>query len=93
MYVVSAMNDLIDSDYISKIQERQKQTREVDLKENKFWLDYISSHYYHKLDPIKILEYDKLIDGLSVRVIQEASQKYLNTDQYVKVVLYPEMVE
>ena len=41
----------IDVDYISKIQEKQKQAREIDLQENKFWLDYISSDYYHNVDP------------------------------------------
>ena len=83
----------IDNNYILKVQEKQKQTREVSLKENKFWMGAIESHYYHSVDPIKILEYEHLIDGLSVEVIQRAAQDYLNIENYVKVVLYPEMVE
>ena len=83
----------IDIDYISKVQEKQRQAREVDLKENEFWLNSISSHYFHGLDPIKILEFEQLVNGLSVEVIQQASRDYLNTDNYVKVVLFPEVVE
>ena len=48
----------IDIDYISKVQEKQRQARKVDLKENKFWLDSITSHYFHGLDPNKILEFE-----------------------------------
>ena len=65
----------------------------MDLKENKFWLDSISSYYFHGLDPVKILEYDKLVDGLSAEVIQAAAQDYMDANNYVKVVLYPEAVE
>ena len=83
----------INRDYISKIQEKQRQARAVDLQENKFWLDSISSHYYHGESPLNILNYDKLIDELSVEVIQAAAKDYLNTDNYVKVVLYPKVVE
>jgi zinc protease len=83
----------IDIDYISKVQEKQRQAREVDLQENKFWLDSISFYYYHGETPLNILDYDKLIDELSVDVIQAAAKDYLNTDNYVKVVLYPESVE
>jgi predicted Zn-dependent peptidase len=39
------------------------------------------------------LDYDKLVDELSVEIIQRAAQNYLNTNNYVKVVLYPEVVE
>ena len=83
----------IDIDYILKVQEKQRQAREVDLQENKFWLDSISSHYYHEENPLNILDYDKLVDELSVDVIQAAAKNYLNTDNYVKVVLYPEVEE
>jgi len=83
----------IDIDYISKVQEKQRQAREVDLQENQFWLDSISWHYFNEIDPIKILEYEQLVNSLSLEVIQQASRDYLNTANYVKVVLYPEAVE
>jgi len=83
----------IDIEYISKIQEKQKQSREVDLQENKFWLDYISSDYYHNVDPSRILDYQVAVEALSVDVIQSAAKEYLNTENYIKVVLYPEEIE
>ena len=83
----------IDPDYVSKVQEKQRQARAIDLQENKFWLNSISFHYYHQEDPVKILDYDKLVDGLTVDVIQSAAKEYLKTDNYVKVILYPEVLD
>ena len=63
------------------------------MKENKFWLDSISSFYFHKIDPERILDYDQLVDTLSVEIIQLAARNYINTENYVKVVLYPEVID
>ena len=93
MQIDSLQSYGIDIDYISKVQEKQRQRREVDIKENKFWLNSISFNYLHGEDPGNILDYDKLVDELSVEIIQRAAQNYLNTNNYVKVVLYPEVVE
>ena len=41
----------------------------------------------------RILDYENVVDDLTVEVIQSASKKYLNTANYVKVILYPEEVE
>ena len=89
----SVQNHGINLDYIYKVQEKQKQAREVDLQENKFWLDFISSDYYHNVDPSRILDYVNTVDALSVKTIQSAANQYLNTENYVKVVLYPESLE
>jgi len=83
----------IDIDYVSKVQEKQKQSREVDLKENKFWLDQLSSSYFHGLNPSGIIDYEVLVDDLSVESIQKAANDYLNLNNYVKVVLYPENID
>ena len=83
----------IDADYITKVQEKQRQARLIELQENKFWLDALSFQYFHGEDPGNILQYDKLVNALSVDVIQKASKDYLNTENYVKVVLYPEAID
>ena len=42
---------------------------------------------------MRILDYEQLVNALSVEMIQGAARDYLNADRYVKVVLYPEMIE
>ena len=72
---------------------KQKQSREVDLKENSFWLNSIASCYFHGLDPSIILDYENLVNALSVESIQQAAIDYLDMDNYVKVILYPEVLD
>lgn len=60
------------------------------MKQNNFWLSNLYSYYFDNEDPEMILNYPKLVDGLTGRAIQSAVKKYFNMDNYVKVVLYPE---
>ena len=63
----------IDIDYVSKVQEKQKQSREVALKENSYWLNKLSASYFHGINPENILDYQDLVDDLSVHRIQQAA--------------------
>lgn len=77
--------------YITKVRETQLRSHETNLKENGYWVNQLRSYYYTKQDPLKILEYPKLVETLSARMVQEAAKKYFNTDNYVQVVLLPEL--
>ena len=76
--------------YITKVKEQHIRTREVDLKKNNFWLGSLQDYYSNKLDPKDIIGYSKFFETLSCSSMQQAAQKYLNKNNYVKVILYPE---
>ena len=67
--------------------------------DNRFSNNYIVSHNQRKINSIqvkktnRILDYQDSVEALSVEIIQSAAKKYLNTENYVKVILYPEEVE
>jgi zinc protease len=75
--------------YITKVREQHIRTREVDLKQNDFWLGSLQDYYSNNLDPRGIIKYSKFFDTLSPSSMQKAAQKYLDMNNYVKVVLYP----
>ena len=75
---------------LNKVKENQRRSRETDLKENRFWLSSLRFSYYHQKEPLQILEYDKLVEKLTLKAVQRTAQKYFNAKNYVKVVLYPE---
>ncbi|RMF62497.1 MAG: insulinase family protein, partial [Calditrichaeota bacterium] len=79
--------------YLQKVKETQRRERETALKENGFWLRSLRSVYFHRADPMNILNYDTLIDNLTLEDIQTAARRYLNTENYVRVVLYPRAQE
>ena len=37
-----------------------------------------------------VLRYPEMVDSLTVEAVQRAAKKYFDTDNYVRVVLYPE---
>ncbi len=76
--------------YINKVKEMRKRKREVDLKENGFWINVLKWTDSQGIDPRLLLEYPELVDSLTSEAVQAAAKRYFNMDNYVRVVLYPE---
>ncbi len=76
--------------YLTKVKETQVRSRETDLKENRFWLNALRSHYYHQQDPLEILQFNSMVENLTLADIKNAGIWYFDTENYVKLVLYPE---
>lgn len=83
----------LDTLYVEKVSEMQRRSYEVNVKRNGFWLANLQAYYTNNENPELILNYPKLVDHLNVAVIQEAVEKYFNTNNYVTVILYPEKKE
>jgi zinc protease len=80
----------VSEKYLQKVKEIQRREYETDLKENRFWLSSLSFYYFHDEDPRNIFDLEKYVDNLNSEAIKAAAQRYLNEDNYVMVVLYPE---
>ena len=79
-----------DKVYVDKVKEIQRRNREVNLKQNGFWMSNFRQFYANGENPEELLGYNKMVDNLSAEAIQQAAKKYFNSTNYVKVVLYPE---
>ncbi|MFZ1729757.1 MAG: insulinase family protein [Bacteroidota bacterium] len=83
-------DNLTTEENLKKIQELQRRERETSLKENGFWLSRIQASLTNN-DPLnEWLDYDSKIDGLTLESLRASAQKYINLDNFVQVVLYPE---
>ncbi|NIT70370.1 insulinase family protein, partial [candidate division KSB1 bacterium] len=71
--------------YLSKVKESQRRTRETNLKKNSFWINTLRSYYFHRQDPRRILDYDQVIENLSLEDIKRAARKYFDETNYVQV--------
>jgi len=76
--------------YLNKVKESQLRAYETNLKENEFWISNLEFKYFHQEPLNDIITYNDLIKTLTLEDIKSAANKYLNTDNYVRVVLYPE---
>jgi len=79
-----------DTSNLQKVTEAQRRQYELGLKSNSFWLNNLEFRYFQELDPRGILDYLQLVERISLQDIQQAAARYLNKQNYVRVVLYPE---
>ncbi|MDA3910362.1 MAG: insulinase family protein [Bacteroidales bacterium] len=70
----------------------QKQSRELEtsLKENRFWMRKLEEVNDGSMKTKDVLSYQKYIDKLNAKDLQEAAVKYFDMNNYVRVVLKPE---
>jgi zinc protease len=72
---------------IKKIKETFHRQREVDLKDNKFWLSAITGSLKDNLDINDVSNYDAWVDSLTNDDFKRLATQYLNMDNYAKFVL------
>ncbi|MBO9683670.1 MAG: hypothetical protein J7502_13540, partial [Flavisolibacter sp.] len=73
-----------------KVKENWKKQNAVNLQSNSFWLRTLSYAWIERRDPEEILLFEDRVQKLTTTDLQKAAQKYLDLNNYVKVVLYPE---
>ncbi len=77
-------------EYLNKVKEAAFRSRETALKQNGYWLAQISTFDQSGWPLAEIPSGEKLISALTIQDLQKAATKYLRTDNYVRVSLYPE---
>ena len=79
-----------DEELLGKVREIQRRSRETATQQNRFWLSQLDFHEREGLDLTKILDYDQLIEAVTVEAVQDAAKRYLDEERYILGVLYPE---
>ncbi len=87
----SMKTELVDKSYINKITETQRREREVNTKENSFWLSIMTQFYRNGEDPRLINDYESFVEGLTREKIRDTARRYFDMNNYIKVVLLPEI--
>ncbi len=79
----------VDQKDLDKVKETWKKQNDDRLKQNSYWLEFLSTSWIENEDPGWITEYAKKVDALTTKDLQDAS-KYFDMQNYIKVVLKPE---
>jgi len=79
-----------DPEHVAKVQQQDRRARELQLRENGFWLSSLEFYLWNEEDPRLILGYDDMVDNLTPAAIQRAAQRWIDLDRYVEVTLVPE---
>jgi zinc protease len=75
---------------MEKVIETMHRAREVNLKDNRFWVNTLQGYYMNDDPATDILKYDEMVNKITAADIKKAAEKYLDTTNYVEVVLVPE---
>ncbi len=78
---------------LNKVKETWKKHYRSQLQENNYWLDNLSQAFIDQNNPERILDYEQRVDALTLADVQTAARKFLDMNNYVKAVLYPENAE
>ncbi len=75
---------------LEKVKQAWKKQYHVNLQSNDYWLETLSAAFINGDNPENVLDYEQKIDAITVADLQKIAKRYLNTDNMIKSVLYPE---
>ena len=79
----------LDDTYAEKVREAQRRRREVNLKENSFWVSVLRTYYTRDLDPRLVLDYESLVERVTPEQLKASAQAYLTSESSMQAILYP----
>jgi zinc protease len=82
-----------DQSYAQRVRTTQTEEFEKDIRTNDYWMSTLQGLYFHELEPNRILEYPELIERIDAELITNAARRYLDTETYIELILFPEETE
>ena len=74
---------------IQSAQEIQRRNMEENLKTNGFWIGSLQKIYRNNTSMDFLIHYDELIKKISSEEMKRVANEYIDTGDYLRVVLYP----
>jgi len=88
--IASIQKDGVDAETVGKMKEARKRGRELELKENEFWLESLGHAYELGDDPKVILDFDPWVEKITSDRIKQAAKKFAQKTELLVGVLRPE---
>jgi len=88
--IKNAQEGKIDQKDLDKVKETWRKKYSEQTKDNDYWLTALSQSFIDGTNPDAVLDYNNRVNALSIADLQAAAKKFLDMNNYVKAVLYPE---
>lgn len=75
---------------IEKFVAETRRKTQVDMKTNPFWLGYIDTSIFMDEDLNEVFDEEKHLKEVTVASTKAAAQKYLNDENFIKLIMMPE---
>lgn len=66
---------------------------ETEVKNNSWLIAQLNYKYQQDEDPRSVFDYEETLESITPEMLQKAAQMYLNTENYVQLILFPEKKE
>ncbi|MFY0627996.1 MAG: insulinase family protein [Reichenbachiella sp.] len=80
----------VTNEDLEKIKETQRREMELNWKENSYWMSVLKLHFKSKYDYKETTWLNDRIEDLSAKDLQKVAKKYINTEEFIRIALYPE---
>ena len=80
----------IGDEYLEKVRQTFTRERETQLRNNGFWLNWLTSAYTYGDDPALILDPSKMLARMTSANVQAAAKRNYDAKQYFEAILLPE---
>lgn len=80
----------VTAEDLQKFKSEELRQEELSLRENAFWVNYLTNSLKYGENLDQVLGNTARINGVTVEATKAAAQKYLNGDNYIRLVLLPE---
>ncbi|MBB5437325.1 zinc protease [Pedobacter sp. AK017] len=78
------------ADDISKFKSEEQRQIELSLRDNSYWLSYLTNRLKNGEALTQLLDAQQRINNVTVETTRATAQKYLNEDNYIRLVLLPQ---
>lgn len=79
-----------DPSYLKKVKEQWKESYRANIQQNNYWLEQITQHIILGKNPDRFVNYEKYVDALTEKDIQEAAKLVFGSNNEFIAVLMPE---
>jgi zinc protease len=79
----------IGEDYLEKIKQTFTRERETQLRDNGFWVGWLTTAYTHRDDPTLVLDPSKITARMTSDNVKAAARRFLDKKQYYEPILLP----
>ncbi|MBN1117931.1 MAG: insulinase family protein [Bacteroidales bacterium] len=90
--IIKIRNNGVSDDEINKSKEIYKREKEKNLEKNAYWLAAIKNAARFDMDFSRIASFE-FMNLIKSEEIQRVANEYIDLDNYIQVVLYPEFLE
>jgi zinc protease len=78
------------ADDISKFKSEEQRQIELSLRDNRFWMNYLTNRLKNGEELTQLLGAKQRLDSVTVETTKATARKYLNEDNYIRLVLMPQ---